>query len=136
MAIIFLSSYRNRKNVINMFLECWRDVEKYLRASFLIFIIVGDFDFGEKVLIFINISSILSLCFVRFWIFFHFGVDFFKSQIKTNFKNRLRHRFLKSNKDSKNLFRNFLRPILRNLISWHPCQKGVILRHEILITRP
>ena len=70
-----------------------------------------------------------------FWYFFIFGVHFDKSQTRTENKILLRHRFLDLNKDSKNHFEFFFGAILRNLISWHPCQKGVTLRHEILITR-
>ena len=90
-----------------MFLECWRDVEKCLRASFLICVMVGDFDFGTLFLIFINILGILSLCYEYFYYVFDFGVDFCKSQMRSNFKNLARHRFLNLNRESKNLLLNF-----------------------------
>ena len=124
----FLSIYKNRKNIVNMFLECWHDVEKYPRASFLVFIIVGDFDFWALFELFLTFCRSV---FYAFEYFFHFGVDFCRSQIKSNFQNRVWHGFLKSDKDFKNPFRMFLRPILRNLLSLHPCQKGVSDHHVI-----
>ena len=131
----FLSSYKNRKKIIKIFLECWRNGEFFLGIKILNFDLFRNFDFGTNILILIVFLSFCDWFCTFFATFFNFGVLFCKSLMRRKIKILLWHRFLDLNKDSRNYFKIIFGAILRNFISWHPGQEIVYLRHEILITR-
>ena len=102
----FLSSYKNRKKIIKIFLECWRNGEFFLGIKILNFDLFRDFDF-EALFFFIMFLAFCNWFWSFIVIFFDFGVLFCKSQTRTKTKILFWHGFLNLNKESKNHFKFF-----------------------------